>query len=495
MNARAFDQFVEGGRAVFAGLPDPRTGDHCFYAMAAIALSALAGFFTQCPSFLSSQQNLEQAHGRNNARSLFGVQRIPCDHPIRQTLEPVEASERFGLFDELHQAFDQTGLLEAMRAVQNTRLIALDATWYFSSPSENIHCEHCSCLRHAAGQVTHDHSAITPVIVSPGHAQVVPLRPEFIRPQDGQVKQDCEMNAAKRWLAAHAARDSTGNATLLGDDLYAHQPFCRQGRLHNFHFLFTGKPSSHAHLYGWVNALEPGRALHTLKRRVKGKRNRWEHHHYRWANQVPLTEGDAALKVHWCELTVTDGQGKARYRNGFITDWEICAENVAGLVAAGRARWKTENENYNVLKTKGYHLEHSLGHGKQHLSSLLLTMNLLAFASPTLLEVTDPSHQLVRAAVGARRKFVQQLEALTAYWYFENGERLMDFMMRGQEVGPYAAQKSGARPPGRKTRLRGVRAAQGPARSATELRPVAATHPTLPSAGPIRHPHPLSPPE
>jgi hypothetical protein len=39
---------------------------------------------------------------------------------------------------------------------------------------------------------------------------VVPLRPEFIRPQDGQAKQDCEINAAKRWLAAHAAQYSTG---------------------------------------------------------------------------------------------------------------------------------------------------------------------------------------------------------------------------------------------------------------------------------------------
>ena len=45
---------------------------------------------------------------------------------------------------------------------------------------------------------------------------------------------------------------------------------------------------------------------------------------------------------------------------------------------AGRARWKIENENNNVLKTKGYHLDHNFGHGKKHLSSLLLTMNLLA---------------------------------------------------------------------------------------------------------------------
>lgn len=442
MNARHFDQLVERWRAVLAGLPDPRTGDNSFYSIVDIALSALAVFFTQCPSFLSFQQNMEKAHGRNNARSLFGVQRIPCDNHIRQTLDPVAAAELFGLFDDLHQAFDETGLLEAMRAVKHTRLIALDATWYFSSQSQHIHCENCSCLRHAEGPITHYHSAITPVLVSPGHSEVVPLRPEFIRPQDGQVKQDCELNAAKRWLAAHAQRYATGNDTLLGDDLYAHQPFCRQVLLHSFHFLFTCKPASHAYLYGWVNALQPGRDLHTLKQRVKGKSNRWEHHHYRWANHVPLTDSDDPLKVNWCELTVTDAQGQVLYRNGYITDWEITAQNVSGLVAAGRARWKIENEHNNVLKTRGYHLEHNFGHGKKHLSSLLLTLNLLAFALHTLLEVTDPSYRLVRAAVGARRKFFQHLEALTAYWYFENWERLMDFMMRGQEVGPYAVRKS-----------------------------------------------------
>lgn len=441
MNARHFDQLVRCWRTVFAGLSDRRTGENCSYAMADIALSAFAVFFTQCPSFLSFQQNMEKAQGRNNARSLFGVERIPCDNHIRQMLDPVEASELFGLLDDLYQAFDQAGLLQAMRAVQNTRLLALDATWYFSSQSENLHCENCSCLRHATGQVTHYHSAITPVIVSPGHSPVVSLRPEFIRPQDGQVKQDCEINAAKRWLSAHAERYFTGNDTFLGDDLYAHEPFCRQVLLYSFHFFFSCQPSSHTHLYGWVEALEPGRDLQILKRRVKGKSNRWEHHQYRWANQVPLTDSDEALKVNWCELTVTDSAGTVLYRNGFITDWEITAENVSGLVAAGRARWKIENENNNVLKTKGYHLEHNFGHGKKHLSSVLLTLNLLAFGLHTLLEVTDTSYRLVRAAVGARRKFFQHLEALTAYWFFENWERLMDFMMRGQEVGPYAAPK------------------------------------------------------
>ena len=442
MNARRFDDLIQRWRTVASGLPDPRTGDNTQFEMADIALSAFAVFFTQCPSFLSFQQNMEQAQGRNNARSLFQVGRIPSDNHIRQTLDPVEPRHLFSLFDDLHQAFEEAGWLQAMRAVNDTRLIALDATWYFSSQSKNIHCPNCSCIRHTEGTTTHFHSAITPVIVSPGHSQVVPLRPEFIVPQDGQTKQDCEINAAKRWLCAHATRYATGNDTLLGDDLYAHQPFCRQVLLHGFHFIFTCKPASHTHLSSWIEGLQAAGQLQTLKLKLKGKANRWEHHQYRWANGVPLTDSDDALKVNWCEVAITHADGAVLYQNAFITDWHLTADHVAGLVASGRARWKIENENYNVLKHRGYHLEHNFGHGKQHLASLLLTMNLLAFGLHTLLDLTDESYRLIRATVGARRKFFTHLEALTTYLYFETWERLMDFMLRGLEIGPYAAQKS-----------------------------------------------------
>ncbi|MEI2724377.1 MAG: hypothetical protein V9H26_12855 [Verrucomicrobiota bacterium] len=159
MNARVFDPHIERLRSVATGLPNRRTGDNTQYLMADIALSACAVFFTQCPSFLSFQQKMEQARGRNNARSLFQVERIPTDNHIRQTLDPVEPHDLFSLFDDLRRALEETGVLENMRAVGGTRLIALDATWYFSSRSKNIHCPNCSSIRHAEGQTTHFHSA------------------------------------------------------------------------------------------------------------------------------------------------------------------------------------------------------------------------------------------------------------------------------------------------------------------------------------------------
>jgi hypothetical protein len=137
------DRLIQRLRAVVAGLADRRTGENTRYSMADIALSAFAVHFTQCPSFLSFQRAMEQARDGNNARSLFQVQRVPSDNPIRQTLNPVQPSHLFGLFDDLYRGFELAGLHQAMRAVQETQLITLDATWFFSSQSQNIHCPHC----------------------------------------------------------------------------------------------------------------------------------------------------------------------------------------------------------------------------------------------------------------------------------------------------------------------------------------------------------------
>jgi hypothetical protein len=94
---------------------------------------------------------------------------------------------------------NQAGAIERHRSVNRTLLLALDGTEYFSSA--RIHCPHCSTRQQANGQVRYHHTALTPVLVKPGSDKVIPLAPEFVRPQDGAAKQDCELNAAQRWRA------------------------------------------------------------------------------------------------------------------------------------------------------------------------------------------------------------------------------------------------------------------------------------------------------
>ena len=432
---RSWASLIKKTRQVFGALTNARTGKNLSYSMEDFATSALSVFMTQSPSFLAYQKTMRQNKGRSNAQSLFEMEEIPCENQTRDSLDSVAPQEIYPLYDGVLQALDEQGVLDEYRTVQATLPIALDGTWYHAS--EKIHCVNCSCIEHTNGKKTYYHSAITPVIVAPGKPRAIPLRPEFIVPQDGHDKQDCETAAGKRWIEKNSARYAPFKATLLGDDIYAHQPMCRRALLYGFHFLFVCKPDSHVGLYRWVNALRPGTGLHTLTQRVKN-RGHFETYTYRFANGVPLTEEEGALQVNWCELTVTNAQGEVLYHNAWITDFEITEKNVALLVATARSRWKIENENNNVLKTRGYHLEHNFGHGKKHLSSLLAAMNILAFLYHTFLDFCDEKYRLIRAALPTRQTFFDDLRALTRYLLFADWDALMDFMMRGLEIGPYA---------------------------------------------------------
>ncbi len=79
-------------------------------------------------------------------------------------------------------------------------------------------------------------------LVAPGHNMVLPLMPEFIVKPDAAEKQDCERNAGKRWLIAHAERVKPLRPIFLGDDLFACQPICQAILNGGGDFLFTAKP-------------------------------------------------------------------------------------------------------------------------------------------------------------------------------------------------------------------------------------------------------------
>lgn len=144
----------------------------------------------------------------------------------------------------------------------------------------------------------------------------------------------------------------------------------------------------------------------------------------------PEREQQPALEVNWCEVTIKrESDGQLLYRNSWITNHNLTPQRVFLVCAAGRSRWRTENENHNVLKTRGYHLEHNFGHGQQHLSSFLLTLNLLAFLWPTVLHLVDERYQRARIQRGTRRGFFQDVICLTKYLLFESWHHLLDFML------------------------------------------------------------------
>ncbi len=429
-----FDALVPAFHTVLDHLPDTRRGKNTQYAIKDAALGAFAVFFTQSPSFLAHQQTLRQTKGRSNAEQLFGITRIPCDNQIRTLLDPVPPDHLFPMFATITAALTTAGVIDTFRAVDDTVLIAVDGTQYFAS--QRIACPNCTQKTATNGTVTYSHSVITPVLVAPGKAEVLALAPEFITPQDGHAKQDCEQEAAKRWVRRHAPQLPFPNVTVLGDDLFCHYPFCALLVEHGWNFILVCKRESHPKLYDWIDYLTRVDQLGVVRERHwNGKFGEiWT---YRYANALPLRGEQPTLQVNWCELTIThEKTGQQRYHNAFATLHPLTETTVQPVVAAGRARWKVENENNNVLKTKGYHLEHNFGHGTQHLAAVLVTLNLLAFLFHTVFTLLDAKYQVVRAALGARQTFFNDLRTLTRYFVFDNWDHLLTFMMQQLELEP-----------------------------------------------------------
>jgi hypothetical protein len=329
-----FRSIVQHMVELFETLPDARRGKNGRYHIKDAAMSAFGVFFTQCPSFLEFQRRMQDAQGRSNAQTLFGAFAIPSDNQIRNLLDPISPAAVAPLFDEWAQTLYQQGHLDGHRHM-GALLLALDGTEYFHST--HIHCENCS-TKVKAGMTHYHHTALTPVLVAPGQHRIVPLAPEFIYPQDGTEKQDCELRAAGRWLDRWGVRYAPWRIIVLGDDLYAHQPFCQRLLDLGLGFILTCKPTSHQAVYEWVAELGRLGKVSSFQRRYwTGKTHRTDT--YRFLNEVPLRGTAHALQVNWCELVSTSTAGKVLFRNDWITHLPISCEFQGKLDSDSKAIW------------------------------------------------------------------------------------------------------------------------------------------------------------
>jgi hypothetical protein len=245
------DELLSGLRGVCETFPDKRKGDGgIVYSMVDIGMAAFSLFFMQSESFLAYQRSLEEGRKTSNCQSLFGMAKIPTDNHIRAMLDPVPPSALQPSFDQALALLRANGGLAAFHRLGGRTLIALDGTEYFCS--QKLGCPHCLTRKRGNGKIDYYHTMLAATIVAPGHHMALPLAPEFIAKQDGAEKQDCERNAAKRWLATHGERLSDLRPVYLGDDLFACQPICQAMLASGGDFLLTAKPDSHKALYDFM---------------------------------------------------------------------------------------------------------------------------------------------------------------------------------------------------------------------------------------------------
>jgi hypothetical protein len=374
--------------------------------------------FFQDPSVLSFQRRMQDKMQNNNLKALFGVDKIPSDSSLRQSMDAVPTQAIHPAFSILFKRLQRGKQLVPYKLESGHYLIALDGSQYFSS--EKINCPSCLTYKAAKGAPRYSHQIVQAVMLHPHMRQVLPLAPEPVANTDGSKKQDCEIKAAKRMVKNIRAAHPKLDIIITGDGLYSKQPFIDALKDARISFVLVAKPADHKLLFEWVHEIDGlGQSGHLQLTDIKGRR-----HLYRWINQVPLNGTRDADQVNFFEYWLQVDQ-KVTYHNTWVTDLAVSKDNVVELTQSGRARWKIENETFNTLKNQGYHIEHNFGHGQQYLSNNFFILNVLAFYIHQILELCDSAYQYCRSKFSSRKEYWNNLRIVIRMMLFRDFEHLL----------------------------------------------------------------------
>jgi hypothetical protein len=361
-----FDALMQLARRGFEKLPEQR---RCpAFSLADTLMAGLALFSLKDPSLLAfCRRALDY-----NLRSVFGLKAIPSDTQMREILDEVHPGHLRPAFGDVFRQLQRGKVLEPYVFLEGCYLVALDGVEYFRS--DKIHCDHCLSCQHNNGEVSYYHQMLGAVIVHPDFPEVIPLMPEPIHRQDGHVKNDCERNAARRWIKQFRKDHPHLGIIVTEDALGSNAPHIRDLLENHIHFILGVKEGDHQHLFKQFDQrVEADQVEGVHEEDASGASRSWL-----FVNGVSINQSNQEVIVNLLVYVELDAAGVV-HTWAWVTDLNLTAENVRQVAKGGRTRWRIENETFNTLKNQGYHFEHNYGHGYKHLAEVFALLMMLAF--------------------------------------------------------------------------------------------------------------------
>ena len=411
-------------RSRFDEVPDVRSGK-ADIAMGDALMSAFAMFSLKDPSLLAFDKRRDDPN--DNFRTIYGIERVPCDSQMRDLLDPVEPAQLRPLYADVFRCLQRGKALEDFGYLDGHYLVSLDGTGYFSS--SKIQCPSCLVKNHRNGTVTYSHQMLGAALVHPDHKEVIPLAPEPIIKTDGDAKNDCERNATRRWLKLFRQDHPHLPIIVVEDGLAANAPHLRDLREADARFIIGVKPGDHTFLFDLLRAADEAGRTQTL---TVTDADTGMLHHFRFHHDMPLNESNPDMEVNVLEYWEIHADGKVQYFS-WITDLPLTPNTVYAVMRGGRARWKIENETFNTLKNQGYHFEHNYGHGVQNLSVVLALLMMLAFLVDQTQQRCCPLFQAAWSKLGTKRHLWEEIRNLFRAFLFASMTAILEALVRGIE--------------------------------------------------------------
>jgi hypothetical protein len=409
----------------FLKIPDPRV----FVREKTIPLidhlmAGLAIFGLKFPSLLNYDKSRKEPHIEANLKNLYHVDTAPSDTYLRERLDEVDPLNLRPAFKDVFSKIQRNKYLERFAYLDGHYLLSIDGTGEFSS--SEICCQHCCKKVSSNGTTTYYHQMLGGCIVHPDQKNVIPLCPELIKNEDGQTKNDCERNAAKRFIGHFRREHPHLKVIVIEDGLSSNAPHIELLNEHDIKYILGAKPGDHEFLF-----TELEKSLNSQYEEFRDDKGVL--HQFHFLNKVGLNKSNKELMVNVLEYRQTTSKGKET-NFSWITNITITKENAWAIARGGRARWKIENETFNTLKTLGYNFEHNYGHGKKYLSTNLCLLMVLAFLIDQVQEIACQLFQKAKKKTGTYRSLWEAMRTFFIYIIFDSWESFYRVIAKDQPI-------------------------------------------------------------
>ena len=386
-------------------------------------MSGFAMFSLKDPSLLAFDGRRKTD---SNLGNIYHIGKIPSDSQMRTILDEILAEELRKPFRNIFRELQRGKALERMVFFEGCYLLSLDGTGYFSS--KKLHSDSCLVkVSKKTGEKTYYQQMLGAAIVHPDFKEVIPLAPEFIVKQDGQTKNDCERNAAKRFF--NKLKEDYPHLPLIitEDALSSNAPHIREIERQNLHYILGVKKGDHPFLFKQVEQARKNGCVTEFESVDKDDPEKT--HRFRFLNQVPLNASNKDVLVNFLEYWEITQEKTQHF--SWVTDFFIEKKNAYQLMRGGRARWKIENETFNTLKNQGYHFEHNYGLGKKNLSVVFAMLMMLAFLVDQTQQLCCPLFKAAWHKLGSKRELWERMRALFRDFEFKSMRMLYEALYYG----------------------------------------------------------------
>jgi len=403
--------------------------------------SAYAIFALKYPSLLQFEMERKlRANQQSNLNKIFKIKKAPSDTQMREILDVLDPEVLRPAYRELFSMIERGKLLRKFtfrkdRYSGPSYLVPLDGTGFFCS--SQVHCENCLERQTHSGKQYY-HQMLAGCIVHPEMKVVLPFAPEPILRQDGGSKNDCEWQAARRFILRLRSDHPHLKAIITADALITKMPMIQLILDQGYDYILAVKPGSHKGLFDYIDGAEERGNVRAYEWEKKsGDRvKKTTKHRVRVKENVPLTNKDATQLginfVEYWEVTTwkeQNGEEQIEERHfSWVTNIGVRnIKQINDIISGGRARWKIENETFNTLKNHGYQFEHNFGHGQKNLATVFALLLMLAFYVDQIQELASKKVKEILVKINRSRLWEEIRNAYKTY-EVEHWEHLLEIL-------------------------------------------------------------------